>query len=48
MPPSAWYGRPAKYAVGVITAEHAYFQVTMIVPQATTAEPVQVSLWRGP
>ena len=36
-----------KHAVGVITAEHAYFQVTMIVPQATTAEPVQIRLWRG-
>jgi hypothetical protein len=35
------------HAVGVIEAEHAYFQVTLIVPQATTADPVQVKLWRA-
>jgi hypothetical protein len=34
------------HAVGVIEAEHAYFRVTLIVPQATAAEPVQVRLWR--
>jgi hypothetical protein len=34
------------HAVGVIAAEHAYFRVTLIVPQATAAEPVQVRLWR--
>ena len=35
------------HAVGVIEAEHAYFRVTLIVPQATTAQPVQVRLWRA-
>jgi hypothetical protein len=35
------------HAVGVIEAEHAYFRVTLIVPQATTADPVQVRLWRA-
>jgi hypothetical protein len=39
--------RTRRHAVGVIPAEHAYFQVTMIVPQAATAEPVQIRLWRG-
>lgn len=39
--------RTRTHAVGVIVAEHAYFQVTMIVPQATTTEPVRVMLWRG-
>ncbi|HUE84676.1 MAG TPA: O-antigen ligase family protein [Vicinamibacterales bacterium] len=35
-----------RHAVGVIAAEHAYFQVTLIVAQATTADPVRVRLWR--
>jgi hypothetical protein len=39
--------RTMPHAVGVIEAEHAYFQVTLIVSQATTAEPVQVRLWRA-
>jgi hypothetical protein len=34
------------HAVGVIEAEHAYFRVTLIVPQATVADPVQVRLRR--
>ena len=36
-----------RHAVGVIVAEHAYFQVTLIAPHATAGEPVQVKLWRG-
>jgi O-antigen ligase len=36
-----------RHAVGVIVAEHAYFHLTLIAPQATTGDPVQVKLWRG-
>jgi hypothetical protein len=39
--------RTRAHAVGVIVAEHAYFQITMLVPQATAAEPVQIKVWRG-
>ena len=36
-----------RHAVGVITAEHAYFHVTLIAPHATPDVPVAVKLWRG-
>lgn len=39
--------RTASHAVGVIPAEHAYFHVTLVAPQASAGEPVQIRLWRG-
>ena len=37
----------ARHAVGVIPAEHAFFQVTLIAAHATAEQPVQLRMWRG-
>jgi hypothetical protein len=37
----------ARHAVGVIPAEHAFFQVTLIAAHATPEQPVQIRMWRA-